>query len=136
VAWVLVANGILKQEGTDRVALTPRAAMYTSAGPLLSMISMRYGRPPALPKRVYTNRCASFDNHLKPIGSMPEYFQKFGLKEPANRIGTIYSWAHGQPELTAWEVMNQDKTRMTNFSMRCTIPKPQMVRRLEADCKQ
>ena len=46
---------------------------------------------------------------------MPEYFRKFGLRDPSGRRQTIYAFAGGDTELTVWEHMNRDPARMNNF---------------------
>lgn len=53
---------------------------------------------------------------------MPEYFQKYGRKEPVTKTHTPYAFAHGAADKNVWEVMNQDPEIMVTFmtSMRKT----------------
>lgn len=46
---------------------------------------------------------------------MPAYFDKYGLKEPTGRYGSIFAYALGDPDLTVWEHLNRDQERMANF---------------------
>ena len=46
---------------------------------------------------------------------MPEFFRKFGLRDPSGRRQTIYAFAAGDKELTVWEHMNRDPARMNDF---------------------
>ncbi|KAL8392422.1 hypothetical protein RB595_002568 [Gaeumannomyces hyphopodioides] len=93
VAWVLVANGLLKQVDGDKVTHTPRSKVFT--GP--------HSLHPAFQYMTSMNIPALF--------ALPDYFKKYGRKEPATRTHTPYSFAKGKPELTVWEVMRQDPDR-------------------------
>lgn len=46
---------------------------------------------------------------------MPEYFEKYGLKEPQDRYGTISAYAAGDPNLTVWEHLNKNPEHLQNF---------------------
>lgn len=49
--------------------------------------------------------------------TMPKYFDQFGLKEPKDRLQTIFAFSEGQLGSTAWEIINKDKNRMTSFML-------------------
>ena len=43
---------------------------------------------------------------------MPDYFDRYGRREPNGRYHTINAFADGDPELTVWEHTNRDPARM------------------------
>ncbi|XP_044719877.1 o-methyltransferase domain-containing protein [Hirsutella rhossiliensis] len=96
-ASVLVASGVLKQVGYDRVAHSPMSPLFTSGSPVSAFAQI------------------TFDNDLRSLLAMPDYFERYGLKEPAGRYHTVYSFSAGDPELTVWEQMNKNKTKMADF---------------------
>lgn len=60
---------------------------------------------------------ASFDQHLKALCYMPEYFEEYGLKEPKDRYGTICAYSSGDPNLTVWEHLKRRPEQFQNFMM-------------------
>ncbi|KJZ70336.1 hypothetical protein HIM_10265 [Hirsutella minnesotensis 3608] len=100
---VLVASGLLKQVGSDCVSHSPMSPLFTSGSPM-SALAQR-----------------TFDDDLRSLLAMPDYFERYGLKEPAGRYHTVYSFSAGDPELTVWEQMNKDKTRMADFMTTMTV---------------
>lgn len=46
---------------------------------------------------------------------MPEYFDKYGLKEPQDRYGTICAYASGDPSLTVWAHLKNNPEHLQNF---------------------
>lgn len=46
---------------------------------------------------------------------MPDYFKKYGLKEPSTRTHTVSAFAAGEPEATVWELLSRDPEKMTAF---------------------
>ena len=53
--------------------------------------------------------------HVPSVGAMPEYFSRYGLREPSGQLNTINAFAAGDPSLTVWEHTNRDPVRMHNF---------------------
>ncbi|KAF6827993.1 O-methyltransferase [Colletotrichum musicola] len=99
ISWVLVAAGVLRQHGEDRIERTAMARQYlpgTAEGILLQMI---------------------FDEHMLPALKLPEYFLQYGRVEPATRLNTPHAFAAGQPEKEIWEIHAQNPKRMKQFMM-------------------
>ncbi|KPM39218.1 hypothetical protein AK830_g7341 [Neonectria ditissima] len=97
LSWMLVSTGVLGQVGTDQVAHTPASRLFVSSSPLSSLVE------------------SGFDNHLRALVFMPDYFDKYTLREPIGRRQTIHAFAAGNPDLTVWEHMHRDQPRMASF---------------------
>ncbi|KAK7433353.1 hypothetical protein QQZ08_000293 [Neonectria magnoliae] len=93
----LITTGILNQVGTDEVAHTQTSKLFVSSSPMSSLVEN------------------GFDNHLRSLVFMPDYFDKYTLRDPIGRHRTIHAFAAGNPELTVWEHMHRDKPRMASF---------------------
>lgn len=46
---------------------------------------------------------------------MPEYFTRYGRREPNGQLDTIYAFAMGDPSITVWEHMTRDGDGMRAF---------------------
>ncbi|KAK5988975.1 Methyltransferase fsa4 [Cladobotryum mycophilum] len=99
MAWVLVSNGILSQVGNDQVTHTQASLVFASVNPLSALTQM------------------GFDDYLGTLVSMPEYFERFGLKEPGGMHNSIYAFARGDASLTVEEHMMRNPERVANFMM-------------------
>ncbi|KAK7414433.1 hypothetical protein QQX98_006711 [Neonectria punicea] len=97
LSWMLVSTGVLHQVGTDKVAHTQTSKLFVSSSPMSSLVEN------------------GFDSHLRSLVFMPDYFDKYTLREPIGRHRTIHAFAAGNPELTAWEHMHRDQPRMASF---------------------
>ncbi|KAF7556981.1 hypothetical protein G7Z17_g1040 [Cylindrodendrum hubeiense] len=97
LAWMLVGTGLLKQVGIDQLAHTETSKSFVSSSPLSSLVEN------------------GFDNHLRSLVFMPDYFDKYTLREPIGRYQTIHAFAAGNPDLTVWEHMHRDQSRMASF---------------------
>ncbi|KAK2745075.1 o-methyltransferase [Colletotrichum kahawae] len=97
VCWVLIASGILRQYGTDRVEHTSLSRQYLPGSPdglLLSMV---------------------FDEHMLPALKLPEYFIEYGRCEPVTRLHTPHAYALGHPDKDIWEIQKENPERMKRF---------------------
>ncbi|RYP62896.1 hypothetical protein DL770_009505 [Monosporascus sp. CRB-9-2] len=99
LCWVLIATGMLKQEGTDQVAHTARSRPYASVNPLSAMMII------------------GFDEYLSSFVHMPQYFDTYGMREPSGRLHSIKAFAEGHPELTATEIMYRQPERVANMAL-------------------
>ncbi|KAK3938737.1 O-methyltransferase-domain-containing protein [Diplogelasinospora grovesii] len=87
---------------SHQVAHTRRSQLYTTLNPMSAVMQVASAR---------------FDDHLPSFAAMPEYFDKFGLKEPTSRHETIYAYSMDQLGSTVWEIMNKHEDRMRNFML-------------------
>lgn len=53
--------------------------------------------------------------HFNALSKMPEYFGKYGLKEPKDRYGTISAYASGDASLTVWQHLEKNPEYLANF---------------------
>ena len=53
--------------------------------------------------------------HIKSFACFPEYFAKYGCKEPTGRYHTISAYASGDAELTVWEHVSKSPEKMQTF---------------------
>ncbi|VUC30245.1 unnamed protein product [Clonostachys rosea] len=94
---ILVAQGALKQNGSKSLAHTSISMMFTRESPMNNLIRMGY------------------DDHLQSCSRILSFFRKYGAQEPQGRLGTVFAFACGDPNLTVWEHMNRSPERMKNF---------------------
>ena len=50
-----------------------------------------------------------------PYSRQPEYFEKYGRKEPTTQDHNPFTFAYGKPEAKIWEIMNESPERMRAF---------------------
>ncbi|KAH8893060.1 O-methyltransferase [Thozetella sp. PMI_491] len=98
VAAVLVSSGNLEQIGADRIAHNHKSLIFIN--------DTRAG---------FTYHMA-WENALASYSHWPQYFQKYGRKEPQTQNHVPVTFANGTPELTYYEVLRQDHPRMERFS--------------------
>ncbi|TQN63880.1 Methyltransferase fsa4, partial [Colletotrichum shisoi] len=93
LSWVLISGGILTQIGDDKVAHNEKSKLYLSGTPdeLLFLMMQVFTSP------------------------LPEYFAKYGRREPATRAHTPYSFARGQPEKEIWELHRENPEQVKRF---------------------
>lgn len=58
-----------------------------------------------------------FNNHIASFLAIPAYFDKFGLKEPTDRLQTIFAFGEGELGSTTWEIIHKDKNRMMTLML-------------------
>ncbi|KAK1527884.1 O-methyltransferase [Colletotrichum paranaense] len=97
IAWHLIARGVLIQVGEEELAHTE--------------ISKRY--LPGLPDTVVFSFW--YEGTIVPSVKMPEYFAKYGRREPDSEIRTPLAFGFGQPEMTPYEVYYQEPKRRDQF---------------------
>ncbi|KAI3554662.1 O-methyltransferase [Colletotrichum abscissum] len=97
IAWHLIARGVLIQVGEEELAHTE--------------ISQRY--LPGLPDTVVFSFW--YEETIVPSVKMPEYFAKYGRREPDSEIRTPLAFGFGQPEMTPYEVYYQEPKRRDQF---------------------
>ncbi|KAH8909384.1 S-adenosyl-L-methionine-dependent methyltransferase [Coniochaeta sp. PMI_546] len=104
LARMLIATGLLAPAGKDGVSHTPRSRILVTDKEFAAICQLTL-----------------YDEFPQPAG-VPEYFQKYGRKEPVTKTHTPYAFAHGAADKNVWEVMNQDPEIMVTFmtSMRKT----------------
>ncbi|KAM5356584.1 hypothetical protein ACJ41O_003230 [Fusarium nematophilum] len=93
----LVANRIL-EEVADGLTHTPNSLVYTNSSPYSYFFRML------------------FDETLVPFVSMPQYFDKYGLREPRTPNHNPYSFANNQADKTVLDILSQDPRRMRVFT--------------------
>ncbi|KAK1474756.1 O-methyltransferase [Colletotrichum cuscutae] len=97
LAWVLVSSGMLRQVDDDKIAHTEKSRQYlpgTSNELLLHMM---------------------FEEHVMTALKLPEYFEQYGRREPANRQHTPYAFSRGQPEKEIWEIHQENPAQVKRF---------------------
>ena len=52
---------------------------------------------------------------MRVLTYLPEYFSRYGRREPAGQLDTIFAFANGDPSLTVWEHMHRDAGRKRAF---------------------
>ncbi|KAK7422584.1 hypothetical protein QQX98_001608 [Neonectria punicea] len=107
VGKVLVTAKVLDQVGEDHLAHTPKSLVYANSGPYSFLARM------------------TFDETLKSCAFLPEYFDKY-RDEPQGPVGCPYSFAHGQPDTSIWEIMNKNPVRMRTFMQAMKTAESQM----------
>ncbi|KAJ0164647.1 Demethylsterigmatocystin 6-O-methyltransferase, partial [Colletotrichum tanaceti] len=56
-----------------------------------------------------------FEEHIVTALKLPEYFAKYGRREPATRTHTPYSFARGRPEKEIWELHQENPEQVKKF---------------------
>ncbi|OIW27605.1 S-adenosyl-L-methionine-dependent methyltransferase [Coniochaeta ligniaria NRRL 30616] len=97
LCWLLVATGVLRQEGPHRVAHTKKSEAYTTVAPLRAQLQM------------------GFDEYMPPILAMPRYFDAYGLKEPTGKLHSVKAFAEGEPEISVTDLMNRHSKRVATM---------------------
>ncbi|WQF90078.1 Putative O-methyltransferase domain, S-adenosyl-L-methionine-dependent methyltransferase superfamily [Colletotrichum destructivum] len=93
LSWVLISGGILTQIGYDKVAHNEKSKLYLSG----------------------TADELFFEEHIITALKLPEYFAKYGRREPATRAHTPYSFARGRPEKEIWELHRENPEQVKRF---------------------
>ncbi|KAJ0368273.1 hypothetical protein COL26b_010924 [Colletotrichum chrysophilum] len=93
-AWILVARNILIQTGEELLSH--------------SEVSKKY-RPGNLEVRLAT---FYYDEMFLTAVKMPEYFRHYGRREPTQQNHTPYSYGHGEPDKTLWEICHKEPARL------------------------
>ncbi|KAK2042908.1 O-methyltransferase [Colletotrichum somersetense] len=99
VCWVLVAAGYLEQQGKDRVGHTSHSRTFATSNPLAAL---------------WMVMC---DEYMHPLLTMPDYYEKYGIKEPTGRLHTIKAFNEGEPELTVAQIMSKHPKRTANMML-------------------
>ncbi|KAF5012399.1 hypothetical protein FDECE_1528 [Fusarium decemcellulare] len=97
VGGTLVSTRILRQVGDDQLAHTPKSLIQTNSSGYSYLFRMM------------------FDENIFPYIFMPQYFDKYGLREPKGETHNPYTFANGQPERSYWDVMHQYPERVRVF---------------------
>src|SRR3569833_3330232 len=58
----------------------------------------------------------AFAKGMKPYMRWPEYFEKYGRREPQGQAHTPSSFAWGQPELPIWDIIAQNPEHKRTFA--------------------
>lgn len=61
------------------------------------------------------NRGISWTNAFVPYAKMPEYFEKYGRKEPQTTNHVPMSFAYGKPDLSFYELLAEDDAWVGSF---------------------
>ncbi|KAL0941938.1 o-methyltransferase [Colletotrichum truncatum] len=93
-AWALVARRILRQQGEDDIAHTEVSKVYLPGRPERNMFTFYY------------------DEMFSTCVKMPAFYSHYGRHEPRSQNHTPYSFGHGQPEKTLWEICHQQPERL------------------------
>ncbi|KAK8849070.1 Methyltransferase fsa4 [Apiospora arundinis] len=99
LSWVLVATGVLKQDGSDKIQHTARSRPYASRNPLSAMMII------------------GFDEYLPALLAMPGYFDTYGKKEPFGEKHTVKAFSEGNPELTVNQILASSPERLGNMTL-------------------
>ncbi|KAM7207216.1 S-adenosyl-L-methionine-dependent methyltransferase [Naviculisporaceae sp. PSN 640] len=110
LSWMLTSSSVLRfipasnpSAGSGGLAHTPTSLMLRSQSPLASMFQL-----------LHTNIVET-----SPI--MPSYFDIYGRKEPTGPSYIPASYLAGQPELSYFELVNQDQEKLKSFMHAMTI---------------
>ncbi|KIW32316.1 uncharacterized protein PV07_03870 [Cladophialophora immunda] len=98
MAWMMVATGFLHQIGEDRVAHSRLSKLYVSGNAQGVFFQIM------------------FDEAMVPWVQWPQFFTKYGLKEPKLGNHNPHSFAWGDPEKNFWEVISKDSKRLVDFN--------------------
>ncbi|KXH63364.1 O-methyltransferase [Colletotrichum salicis] len=97
LAWHLIARGGLIQVGEEELAHTEISKHYLPGLPDTVVFSFWY------------------EETIVPSVKMPEYFAKYGRREPDSEIRIPLAFGFGQPEMTPYEVYYQEPKRRDQF---------------------
>ncbi|OJD29220.1 o-methyltransferase [Diplodia corticola] len=98
-AWVLVSTGVLRQIGDDCVAHTKFSPIYANDVPQGKFFQIM------------------FDEGLVPYSKFPEYFRKYGRKEPLEPTHSPHGFGWGVPEKNFWDACTAERIAAVNISM-------------------
>ncbi|OAP63925.1 hypothetical protein AYL99_03152 [Fonsecaea erecta] len=98
MAWMMVATGFLHQIGEDRVAHSRLSKLYVSGNAQGVFFQIM------------------FDEAMVPWVQWPQFFAKYGLKEPKLGNHNPHSFAWGDPDKNFWEVISKDPERLVDFN--------------------
>ncbi|KPM36594.1 hypothetical protein AK830_g9965 [Neonectria ditissima] len=107
VGKVLVTGNVLHEVDDAHLAHTAKSLAYANSGPYSFLARM------------------TFDETLKSCAFLPEYFEEY-RDEPQGPVGCPYSFAHGQPEKSLWDIMNKNPERMRIFMQAMKTAESQM----------
>ncbi|KAF6796385.1 o-methyltransferase [Colletotrichum sojae] len=94
LVWVMVSRRILTQVGENLVAHTDISREYRQ-GTQQSYLFLFY-----------------YDEILASCIKMPEYFARYGRREPLAQTHTPFSFGHGEPGKTVWEIAHESPERL------------------------
>ncbi|KAI3392444.1 hypothetical protein diail_5688 [Diaporthe ilicicola] len=97
IAGVLVSQGCLKQTGQDDIFHTQESLAYRNDNPMSHVFHM------------------SWTNAFVPYSKLPEYFEKYGRREPRTITHVPFSFAHGKPDLGFYELIAEDEAWVASF---------------------
>ncbi|KAL1880550.1 hypothetical protein VTK73DRAFT_5563 [Phialemonium thermophilum] len=97
IGGVLVSSGVLDLVDSDRLAHTPHSLIFTKGEQAGFVYQM------------------AWDNGFTSYAQLPRYFEKYGRNEPQTENHVPVTFAAGAPELTYWELLQQDPPRMERF---------------------
>ncbi|OAL18498.1 hypothetical protein AYO20_11745 [Fonsecaea nubica] len=98
MAWMMVATGFLHQIGENRVAHSRLSKLYVSGNAQGVFFQIM------------------FDEAMVPWAQWPQFFAKYGLKEPKLGNHNPHSFAWGDPDKNFWEVISKDPERLVDFN--------------------
>ncbi|KIW62740.1 hypothetical protein, variant [Phialophora macrospora] len=98
MAWMMVATGFLRQIGEDRVAHSRLSELYASGNAQGVFFQIM------------------FDEAMVPWVQWPQFFDKYGLKEPKLGNHNPHSFAWGDPDKNFWEVISKYPERLVDFN--------------------
>ncbi|KAH6632016.1 O-methyltransferase-domain-containing protein [Chaetomium tenue] len=108
-ARVLVANGTLKQVGSDSITHTAFSKILTTPNPIWAMMQL------------------GFDSQFTAWVSMPKYFDQYGIaEEPKDRLQTILAFAEGRLGSTVWDIHHSSEERLKIFMLAMGVIEEQM----------
>ncbi|KAJ0339414.1 hypothetical protein COL154_009951 [Colletotrichum chrysophilum] len=102
VCWVLVATGFLEQRGHDQIGHTSHTRIFANSTTSNANASL------------WMVIC---DEWMHPLLAMPDYYEKFGIKEPTGRLHSIKAFGEGQPELTVAQIMSLHPKRVAHIHL-------------------
>ncbi|KAK2020473.1 S-adenosyl-L-methionine-dependent methyltransferase [Colletotrichum zoysiae] len=94
---MLHSTGILKQVGDDSTAHTKNSEIFLDENPHGDLTQIM------------------FTHGLVSYAQLGEYFGSYGLREPQGPTHVPFTFAHGQPANTVWNVSHQDPKRKRTF---------------------
>lgn len=98
IGGMLVATGRLVQTSSGHVAHSPSSRIFTSTHPAGNLFRVM------------------FEHGLRPYIHWPEYFARYGAKEPEGPANNPFTLAWGHPEMNMWEIIAMDDERQRIFS--------------------
>ncbi|KAK8244357.1 O-methyltransferase [Phyllosticta capitalensis] len=99
MAWMLVATEMLQQVGEDHVAHTKFSKIYRNKDPQGIFFQIM------------------FDEGMVPYTRFPEYFRKYGRKEPIEPTESPHGFGWGHEGKNFWEIIDGERLEDFNTSM-------------------